>query len=97
MRAREALTALLLGVLGIAAAAGIAIAANAITGEEIGLSSEPVSVIPAAAVTKPQPAKAFDDDRKEKDDDSGSDDSGSDDDGSDDSGSSAFGDDGGSS
>ena len=55
---QRTLIAFLFGVLGITAAAGIAIAANSITGEEIGLSSEP-PVVAAAAVGKPQPAPAF--------------------------------------
>ena len=53
MTPRDVLTAVLLGALGIAAAAAIAIFANRITGEEIGLASQPVSVIPADARVKP--------------------------------------------
>ena len=56
MSPRDALTAILLGALGIAAAAAIAVFANGITGEEIGLASEPVSVIPADARSRPAPA-----------------------------------------
>jgi hypothetical protein len=53
---KDALTALLLGLVGILAAAGIAVAVNRVSGEEIGLGSKPVSVIPANATSAPRPA-----------------------------------------
>jgi hypothetical protein len=67
MSIRDGLKALLLGVIGIAAAAAIAVAANRITGEEVGLSSEPVSVIPANASSPPKPAPGFDRELEERD------------------------------
>ena len=54
MSLRDALTAVLLGALGIAAVA-IAVFANRITGEEIGLASEPVSIISADSRVRPDP------------------------------------------
>ena len=56
MSLRDALTAVLLGALGIAAAVAIAVFANRVTGEEIGLASEPVSIIPADSRVRPDPA-----------------------------------------
>ncbi len=83
MRAKEILTAIGLGALGILAAAGIAVAADRITGEDVGLSSEPVSVIPADGAIKPMPAPGPDaEDRADAIADnsgSGGDDSGGDD------------------
>ncbi len=71
MRKRQIATALALGVLGLGAAAGIALAVNGITGSEIGLSAEPVSVIPADVTNRPAPAPDFDDDRHGGDERSG--------------------------
>src|SRR5918994_1447930 len=45
MNPREILPVLLLGVLGIVAAGAIALAADSIAGEEIGLSANPVPVV----------------------------------------------------
>ena len=74
MSLRDALTAVLLGALGIAAAVAIAVFANRITGEEIGLASEPVSIISADSRVRPAPAPGPREDRGdevEASDDSG--------------------------
>ena len=63
MSLRDALTAVLLGALGIAAAVAIAVFANRITGEEIGLASEPVSIISADSRVRPDPAPGPREDR----------------------------------
>ena len=71
MSPRDILAAIVLGALGIAAAGTIAAFASSVTGEEIGLDSEPVSVIPADAA-RPAPAPfAEREDRKERRDDDG--------------------------
>ncbi len=67
MSPRDILTAIVLGALGIAASASIAVFASNITGQEIGLDSEPVSVIPADSGSLPAPPPG----PKERDDDSG--------------------------
>src|SRR5262245_25819195 len=59
MKPQSAAGTALLGILGIAAAVGIALAADSISGEEIGLSSEPVSIAdeahdPAVAPVRPE-------------------------------------------
>src|SRR5262245_61256341 len=56
MSVRDILTAGVLGALGIVFAVAIAVFANNITGEEIGLASEPVSVVPADSRVRPAPA-----------------------------------------
>ncbi len=45
MKLQDVLKTVLFGILGILAAVAIALAADAISGEEIGLSSEPVSIV----------------------------------------------------
>jgi hypothetical protein len=67
MSTRDILTAIVLGALGILAAASIAAFASNITGEDIGLDSEPVSVIPADGRSLPAPAPG----PKERGDDRG--------------------------
>lgn len=47
---------MLLGIAGVVAAGGIALAANAISGDSIGLSAEPVSLASNAPAPKPAPA-----------------------------------------
>jgi hypothetical protein len=61
MTSRERVLTVLLGIAGIVAAGAIALAANAISGREIGLSAEPVSL--AANAPKPRPAPAVKEDR----------------------------------
>src|SRR3954454_4534500 len=57
MTSRERLLTILLGVAGIVAAGGIALAANAISGDSIGLSAQPVSLASNNQAPKPAPAK----------------------------------------
>ncbi|MDP9228699.1 MAG: hypothetical protein M3M99_06535 [Actinomycetota bacterium] len=59
MSPRETARTVLLGALGIITAIAIAAAANEITGSEVGLSAEPVSVIEAGGGVKPKPAPGF--------------------------------------
>jgi hypothetical protein len=56
MTTREKVLTVLLGVVGLVAAAGITLAANAISGEKVGLSAQPVSLADASQATKPMPA-----------------------------------------
>src|SRR5262245_24825901 len=60
MTTRERILTVLLGVTGVIAAAAIALAANAVSGREIGLSAQPVSL--AATGKPPKPARAVLDD-----------------------------------
>ena len=73
MTTRERILTVLLGITGIIAAGAIALAANAISGRDIGLSAQPVSL--AASAPKPRPARAVED----RNDDHGGATSGSDD------------------
>src|SRR5690349_9392023 len=57
MTTREKLLTFLLGALGIVAAGAIALAANAVSGDSIGLSAQPVSLVSSSPVPKPAPAK----------------------------------------
>jgi hypothetical protein len=59
MTTRERILTVLLGITGIVAAGAIALAANAISGRDIGLSAEPVSL--AANAPKPKPARGMED------------------------------------
>jgi hypothetical protein len=65
---RERALTVLLGLAGIIAAGAIALAANAISDREIGLSAEPVSL--AAKTPPPKPALAANDERLDDRDDS---------------------------
>ncbi len=66
MTSRERLLTILLGITGIVAAGAIALAANAISGDSIGLSAQPVSLASSSLGPKPAPAK------RERGDDHGS-------------------------
>src|SRR5689334_18535510 len=55
MTARDRLLTVLLGIAGLIAAAAITLAANAISGREIGLSAQPVSLAEAPLRPKPAP------------------------------------------
>ena len=57
MTSRERLLTILLGITGIVAAGAIALAANAISGDSIGLSAQPVSLASSSPAPKPAPAK----------------------------------------
>ena len=57
MSGRERLLTILLGIAGIVAAGAIALAANAISGDSIGLSAQPVSLASNSTGPKPAPAK----------------------------------------
>ena len=61
MTPRERALTVLLGITGVVAAAAIALAANAVSGREIGLSSEPVSLAAGPAPPKPAPAREIED------------------------------------
>lgn len=67
MTARERILTVLLGIVGIIAAGAIALAANAISGEEIGLSAQPVSLATDSG-RAPKPAPGFED-REDKEED----------------------------
>jgi hypothetical protein len=74
MTSRERLLTVLLGITGIIAAGAIALAANAVSGREIGLSAEPVSL--ATKAPAPKPSREVEDRRHaEAGDDHGGDDS----------------------
>ena len=60
MTTRERILTVMLGIAGIVAAGAIALAANAISGRDIGLSAQPVSLA-ASAAPKPRPARAVED------------------------------------
>ena len=66
MTSRERLLTILLGITGIVAAGAIALAANAISGDSIGLSAQPVSLASSAPAPKPAPGA-----RRERGDDRG--------------------------
>lgn len=70
MTTRERVLTVLLGITGIVAAGAITLAANSISGHEIGLSAQPVSIAPIQAPPKPAPGPEADD----RDEDRGSDD-----------------------
>jgi len=59
MTTKERILTVLLGITGIVAAGGIALAANAVSGRDIGLSAQPVSL--AASAPKPRPARVVQD------------------------------------
>lgn len=67
---RERILTVLLGITGIVAAGAITLAANSVSGHEIGLSAEPVSLAATRATPKPAPAAEAED----REDDRGSDD-----------------------
>ncbi|HEU4980617.1 MAG TPA: hypothetical protein VFT14_05325 [Solirubrobacterales bacterium] len=67
---RERILTVLLGITGIVAAGAITLAANSVSGREIGLSAQPVSLAATQATPKPAPAAEAED----REDDRGSDD-----------------------
>ena len=72
MTTRERILTVLLGITGIVAAGAITLAANSISGHEIGLSAQPVSLAATQAPPKPAPAVEAED----REDRSGSDEPG---------------------
>lgn len=58
MKTREILLTVLTGALGLLAAGAIAFAANRVSGDEIGLSTAPVTVAGVEKGVKPEPAPA---------------------------------------